>query len=415
MNDALTLFELNHLIREILESNTDETYWVQGELSEGRVGFGNHFYGELVQKNEKGDKLLAKARVTCWENVYNMLSLRFRHQTGESLRAGMQVLLKVTVNFHEQFGYSLNIRDIDPNFTLGDMARRRKEILRQLESDGTIDDNKTLPMPLLVQRIAIVSSATAAGYEDFCNQLTHNEYGFSFHTRLFPATMQGTHVEESVIAAIQAIEAEIEQWDVIVIIRGGGATSDLSDFDNYPLAACITQCSIPVITGIGHERDETVLDYVAHTHLKTPTAVAAFLVNHMAETASHLEVLKQEILLSAQNRLQLERQRLEKSAVVIPLAFFHIKEKEGNKIVLITQKLQHAVCSHQEREKYRLQLLSQKISSLDPMLPLQRGYSITFCGNRIVKDITDLKEGDVLTTKMKQGEIQSKILLCKKN
>lgn len=415
MNDALTLFELNHLIREILESNTDETYWVQGELSEGRVGFGNHFYGELVQKNEKGDKLLAKARVTCWENVYNMLSLRFRHQTGESLRAGMQVLLKVTINFHEQFGYSLNIRDIDPNFTLGDMARRRKEILRQLESDGTIDDNKTLPMPLLVQRIAIVSSATAAGYEDFCNQLTHNEYGFSFHTRLFPATMQGTHVEESVIAAIQAIEAEIEQWDVIVIIRGGGATSDLSDFDNYPLAACITQCSIPVITGIGHERDETVLDYVAHTHLKTPTAVAAFLVNHMAETASHLEVLKQEILLSAQNRLQLERQRLEKSAVVIPLAFSHIKEKEENKIVLITQKLQHAVCSHQEREKYRLQLLSQKISSLDPMLPLQRGYSITFCGNRIVKDITDLKEGDVLTTKMKQGEIQSKILLCKKN
>ena len=174
MNDALTLFELNHLIREILESNTDETYWVQGELSEGRVGFGNHFYGELVQKNEKGDKLLAKARVTCWENVYNMLSLRFRHQTGESLRAGMQVLLKVTINFHEQFGYSLNIRDIDPNFTLGDMARRRKEILRQLEADGTIDDNKTLPMPLLVQRIAIVSSATAAGYEDFCNQLTHN-------------------------------------------------------------------------------------------------------------------------------------------------------------------------------------------------------------------------------------------------
>lgn len=415
MNDALTLFELNHLIREILESNTDETYWVQGELSEGRVGFGNHFYGELVQKNEKGDKLLAKARVTCWENVYNMLSLRFRHQTGESLRAGMQVLLKVTINFHEQFGYSLNIRDIDPNFTLGDMARRRKEILRQLESDGTIDDNKTLPMPLLVQRIAIVSSATAAGYEDFCNQLTHNEYGFSFHTRLFPATMQGTHVEESVIAAIQAIEAEIEQWDVVVIIRGGGATSDLSDFDNYPLAACITQCSIPVITGIGHERDETVLDYVAHTHLKTPTAVAAFLVNHMAETASHLEVLKQEILLSAQNRLQLERQRLEKSAVVIPLAFSHIKEKEENKIVLITQKLQHAVCSHQERENYRLQLLSQKISSLDPMLPLQRGYSITFCGNRIVKDITDLKEGDVLTTKMKQGEIQSKILLCKKN
>lgn len=415
MNDALTLFELNHLIREILESNTDETYWVQGELSEGRVGFGNHFYGELVQKNEKGDKLLAKARVTCWENVYNMLSLRFRHQTGESLRAGMQVLLKVTINFHEQFGYSLNIRDIDPNFTLGDMARRRKEILRQLEADGTIDDNKTLPMPLLVQRIAIVSSATAAGYEDFCNQLTHNEYGFSFHTRLFPATMQGTHVEESVIAAIQAIEAEIEQWDVVVIIRGGGATSDLSDFDNYPLAACITQCSIPVITGIGHERDETILDYVAHTHLKTPTAVAAFLVNHMAETASHLEVLKQEILLSAQNRMQLERQRLEKSAVVIPLAFSHIKEKEENKIVLITQKLQHAVCSHQEREKYRLQLLSQKISSLDPMLPLQRGYSITFCGNRIVKDITDLKEGDVLTTKMKQGEIQSKILLCKKN
>lgn len=414
MNNALTLFELNHMIREILESTTEDTYWVQGELSEGRVGYGNHFYGELVQKNEKGDKLVAKARVTCWENIYNMLSLRFKHQTGESLRPGMQVLLKVSVSFHEQFGYSLNIYDIDPSFTLGDMARRRKEILRQLEADGTIDDNKTLPMPLLVRRIAIVSSATAAGYEDFCNQLAHNEYGFQFHTRLFPATMQGAHVEESMIAALEAIEAEAENWDVVVIIRGGGATSDLSDFDSYPLATCITQCALPVITGIGHERDETVLDYVAHTHLKTPTAVAAFLVNHMADTATHLEELKQRILLSARNRMQQEQQRVERYSVVFPLAFAHIREKEEHRLALVGQKIQNALRSRKEREEHRLQLLSQKLSSLDPMRLLDRGYSITLCGQRIVKDLSDLQEGDVLTTKLKEGEIYSKILLCKK-
>lgn len=415
MNNALTLFELNHIVREILESSTDETYWVQGELSEGRVGFGNHFYGELVQKNEKGDKLVAKARVTCWENIYMMLAMRFRHLTGESLRPGMQVLLQVSVSFHEQYGYSLNIRDIDPTFTLGDMARRRKEILKQLETDGTIDDNKTLPMPLLVQRIAIVSSATAAGYEDFCNQLMNNEYGFRFKTCLFPATMQGAHVEESIVAAIEAIEAEAEKWDVVVIIRGGGATSDLSDFDSYLLATCITQCSLPVITGIGHERDETVLDYVAHTHLKTPTAVAAFLIGHMSDTASRLEELKQSILFIAQNRILQERQRVERHTVVFPLAFAHIREKEEHRIALLEQKIQNAMRARKEREAHRLQLLYQQLCSFDPKRLLQRGYSITTFGNRVITDIAELQEGDVLTTQLEHGEIISKVLLCKKN
>lgn len=394
MQQPLSLYELNTLVRETLEEGLPDTYWVQGELSEGRAGYGGHFYGELVQKDERRGTIVAKARVTCWANRYASLLREFQSLTGETLRAGLTVMLEVSVTFHQQYGFSLNILDIDPSYTLGDMARRRQQILRQLEEDGILHDNQTLPLPLLARRIAVVSSETAAGFGDFSDQLTHNDYGFPFRLRLFPAVMQGSRVEESVIQALGQIAAEADQWDVVVIIRGGGATSDLSDFDSYPLAACVAQMPLPVITGIGHERDETVLDYVAHTHLKTPTAVAAFLIDRMGAEAQRVEELGQRIGHSVTDRLLRARHRLE----------------------LIERAIRSDALNAMNLQRQRLELMATRLRGLDPALLLRRGYSMTLTADgRLVRDVAQLQAGQRVTTKLENGEFQSTILSCKKN
>lgn len=436
-NETLTLFELNNLVRELIETQFDESYWVVGELSDvSTPAYGGHFYGELVQKDEFADRIVARARITCWARTYGILRLRFQKESGETLRKGLQVKLLVKVNFHEQYGYSLNVLDIDSTFTLGDLAKRRREILQQLEKDGVLHDNQELPLPCLLRRIAVVSSATAAGYGDFCNQLEQNDYGFHFDVQLFPAVMQGEQVPESIISALEAIlsspgEVGRGPFDLVVIIRGGGASSDLSDFDSYELAACIAQYPLPVLTGIGHERDETVLDYVAHTRVKTPTAAAAFIIEHQAEEAALLDDLYQRITRSAGERIQREKQRLEHQKAVLPLLFTNFIQGRQNRLVLLAQRLSgtaiqrlksepsrsqllqqkfiSSVTQRIEREKHRLQLLKQRLDSLDPRLLLKRGYSITTCGGKIVRSIEGLAEGDVLTTNIENGEIYSVI------
>lgn len=407
----LTLYELNTLVRETLEDGLPDRYWVQGELSEGRAAYGGHFYGELVQKDERTASIVAKARVTCWAAAYQVLSQEFEEMTGERLRAGLTVLLEVVVTFHQQYGYSLNITDIDPSYTLGDMARRRQQILRQLEADGILHDNQTLPFPLLPQRIAVVSSGTAAGYGDFCNQLAHNDYGFHFDVRLFPAVMQGNKVEESVIGALEQIAAEAEQWDVAVIIRGGGATSDLSDFDSYPLAVCITQMPIPVITGIGHERDETIPDHVAHTHLKTPTAVAAFLVAQMADAAAHIDDLGIRLTHFVTEQLAREQERLMRLSVVLPMSFRTMRERQERNLDNLFHRFIVAIRERCQQQQHRLDLMEQRLQSLDPSLLLKRGYSMTFADGRLVRDSSQLTEGQEIVTRLANGEITSKV--CK--
>ncbi|MBQ8443183.1 MAG: exodeoxyribonuclease VII large subunit, partial [Bacteroides sp.] len=275
---ALSLYELNGLVKRSIRNSMPETYWLQAELSDVRSNYSGHCYLEFIQKDASGNNLIAKARGTIWSNIYKMLKPYFEQETGQAFASGIKVLVRVSVDFHELYGYSLTVLDIDPTYTVGDMERKRREILRQLEEEGVIDLNKELEMPLLPQRVAVISSATAAGYGDFCNQLANNPRGYGFHTQLFPAIMQGDRVEESVIAALNAIYAQLDCWDVVVIIRGGGATSDLSGFDTYELAANCAQFPLPIITGIGHERDDTVIDLVAHTRVKTPTAAAAFLI-----------------------------------------------------------------------------------------------------------------------------------------
>ncbi len=434
MNDsALTLYQLNCMVRDTLRRQFPTSVWVKGELAEGKRGNGGHFYGELIQK--EGDRTVARARVTCWASKYQVVGANFLRQTGKELCAGLTVMLKVSVTFHEQYGYSLNIDDIDPTYTLGDLERRRQEILAQLKADGLLDANKQLELPTLVQRIAVVSSATAAGYGDFCNQLMNNEFGLRFETKLFPTVMQGTNVPESVAAALMQIAAESDKWDVAVIIRGGGAAMDLVDFDNYSLAACVAQMPLPVITGIGHERDTTVLDYVAHTRQKTPTAVAAFIIQCMADQLSLVLDLQQRIVQSARERLRLERERLKNVAVRLPLACRAIIQNNRNALDRATMRLgqalstrlqqqQHALemletrlvqglTNRLQQQRHALELLQTRLKGLDPKRLLAMGYSITTVGGRAVRSADDLHVGDEITTTLHNGEIKSTIT-CKR-
>ena len=301
------------------------------------------------------------------------------------------------------------MQDIDPTYTLGDMARRRREILRQLEEEGVLTLNKELEMPLLPQRIAVISSATAAGYGDFCHQLQHNPRGFYFRTELFPALMQGNQVEESVLAALDAVNARVDEFDVVVIIRGGGATSDLSGFDTYLLAAACAQFPLPVITGIGHERDDTVLDSVAHTRVKTPTAAAELLIDRMEEAADRLGALAEELHTRVFYRLEQERRRLALLQARIPSQVMRKLSESRIKLQMAKSNLSHAAETLLARQHHRLELLQNRIADASPQKLLKRGYSITLKDGKAVKSAACLQPGDELITRLYEGEVKSRV------
>jgi exodeoxyribonuclease VII large subunit len=288
----LTLSELNLRVKETLQSSFADSLWVVAEIAEMKLNRTGHCYLELVDKDASSDEITARARATIWSWQFRFIQPYFETTTGQSLTAGLKVLVSVTVEFHEVYGFSLNIKDIDPAYTLGDLARRRLEIIRRLTDEGVIDMNKEIPIDDIPSRIAIISSPTAAGYEDFINQLFNNPAGYRFHTQLYPATMQGNDAPASIITALDAIYEHEEQFDVVVIIRGGGSQLDLSCFDDYNLAFHISQFPLPVLTGIGHEKDETIADMVANTKLKTPTAVAGFLIGKFDEAANEVAGLE---------------------------------------------------------------------------------------------------------------------------
>ena len=406
----MTLFELNHIVRSVLESSLDEEYWVEGEFADASVGFGGHFYGELVQKDGQGRNIVARARVTSWARNYNIISLRFQKETGETLRRGLHVKLLVKVTFHEQYGYALNILDVDSSFTLGDMARRRKEILAQLQQDGIINDNKELPLPSLLKHIAVVSSAGAAGYGDFCNQLKHNDYGLFFHYHLFPAVMQGTNVEESVMTALAAIADEAHRWDCVVIIRGGGATGDLSDFDSYPLAAAVAQMPIPVIVGIGHERDETVLDFVAHTRVKTPTAAAAFLIDNGAQQLSRLDDFQNRMIQGVSLLCERQQRYIEQLTVRLTSAPSKRLLTEQHHLEILQNRYMQAAKFMLQNAKLRLVNLETRYAALDPVLQLKRGFSLTYTASgQLLRSTKDLQQGELLITRLADGIVTSEV------
>lgn len=411
---ALSLYELNSLVKRSINACLPDTYWLQAELSDVRTNSSGHCYLEFVQKEPKGNNLMAKARGTIWNHVYRLLKPYFEEETGQPFAAGIKVMVNVSVEFHELYGFSLTVHDIDPAYTLGDMARRRKEILKRLEEEGVLTLNKELELPLSAQRIAVISSATAAGYGDFCNQLANNPYGLVFYPRLFPAVMQGDKVEETVIAALDAINARRDCWDVVVIIRGGGAASDLSGFDTYHLAANCAQFPLPIITGIGHERDDTVIDSVAHTRVKTPTAAAEFLIAHLNETAERVESYARSIFHAVSLRMQREKDRLARTMERLPVQTELRLRDERYRQERVMKRLEVALQRRMVAERHRIQLLEQQLKAASPEHLLKRGYSVTLKDGKAVTDASCLKEGDELLTRFATGETKSIVTRNKK-
>ena len=372
----MTLFELNRLVREAIEDSMAREYWVEAEVAECREARG-HCYLELIEKDEQTATPIAKASAKYWASKWALVKPYFERTTGQRLVAGMKVLLRVYPQFHEAFGFSWIVTDIDPTYTLGDMARQRQEIIRQLKAEGVFDLQKELTLPLFCQRIAVISSETAAGYGDFCHQLSNNPYGFQFQTWLFPAVMQGEEVERSIIDALTRIY-EVKSFDCVVIIRGGGATSDLSGFDTLALAEHVANFPIPIITGIGHERDECILDMVSHTRVKTPTAAAALLIEHLKGVFDAVEGAQERITRAAQQQLAAVSYR-------IPL--------------LVERRITNAF--------HQLELMAEKLKALDPQVLLGRGYSITLHNGRVVRDAATLVQGDEIETRLEKGVLHS--------
>lgn len=429
MMQHLSLYELNSMVREVVEISMPDSYWVEAELSEAREGYGGHCYMELIQKDEKSNTPIAKAHASCWRNRWLMLKPQFERVTGQSVHAGMKVLLKVHPQFHENYGFSWIVDNIDPTFTIGDMARKRMEIINMLKQEGVFELQKELFLPMFCQRIAVVSSASAAGYGDFCNQLADNPYGLHFETSLFAAVMQGEGVEQSIVAALNRINDECEMWDCVVIIRGGGATSDLSGFDTLTLAENVANFPLPIITGIGHDRDESVLDMISFKRVKTPTAAAAFLVDHLADVYARVQNAQETIINCVRRQIQVEKMRLSQLSKNIPTLFALVNVRQSNRLEMLLNRLQmkaeripteqlhrlqmldarmkEPVCRTLEREMHRVEVMEQKALSQDPELLLRRGYSVTLKDGKCIKDAAKLQVGDKIETRFAKGCVES--------
>ena len=429
---SCSLYELTTQVRRTLEDSFADAYWVRAETSDVRVNAASgHCYLEFVEKSPETNLLVAKARGSIWARTFRLLKPYFELETGQVFTSGLKVLVKVTVEFHELYGFSLNVLDIDPSYTLGDMMRRRQEIIRRLQDEGVFDLNRELVLPELTRRLAVITSPTAAGYEDFTNQLLNNPQGYPFYIKLFPALMQGEKTEESVIAALDRIYEHRDLFDAVIIIRGGGATSDLNSFDSYLLAANCAQFPLPILTGIGHERDDTIVDLVAHTRLKTPTAVAAFLLERMDRVAGELSLLQQQlvqdterILLAQRNFLQLlstrfpervlnrierSRSELHRLAAALPSAVSTLLARQDKGLEQMKGRIRSAVENRCSREKQQLQLAEQFIRMASPDYVLKRGYSLALKDGRIVKSPAGLAPGDSLTVRWADGEAQTEI------
>lgn len=450
-NAAISLYELNVLIKNVLDDALPDKFWIRAETSDVRVNQNGHCYLEFIEKDNRGKNLIAKSRAMIWANTFHLLRAYFENSTKQPFTSGLKVLVQVSVEFHELYGFSLTVHDIDPSYTLGDQALNRAAILKQLEEEGVLYLNKELELPNPTNRIAIISSPTAAGYEDFLDQLGKNPYGFAFYTKLFPAIMQGDRAEDSIISALEHIYEYAELFDAVVIIRGGGATSDLSCFDSYMLVANCAQFPLPIVTGIGHERDETVLDIVAHTRAKTPTAVAEFLIANLSETAYELDNLSQNIVTLVTQRIQEETIQLDlletknsfalkgwyrEQEIVLSSAkniltngMQRIIRENKNKFIAFEEVLKkestQSLRSNKEYfdqveinlrkrteqllkdEKNKLDTTEKHLELMSPNNILKKGYTLTMKDGKVVKLSKDLKVGDSVTTIFSDGQIES--------
>ena len=420
-----TLRQLNLMVRDAIEMQLPDEYWVEAELSECRER-GGHCYMELIEKEEQTNTPVAQASAKCWRQTWQMLRPHFERTTGQPLHAGLKVLLRVYAQYHEAYGFSWIVTDIDPTYTIGDMARKRQEIIRQLKEEGVFDLQRELRIPMFAQRIAVISAAGAAGYGDFCRQLADNDYGFHFEVKLFPAIMQGEQVEQSIIAALERIYSEYSEYsenseysersaplpspfDVVVIIRGGGATADLSGFDTLALAENVAQFPLPIITGIGHDRDESILDMVSNTRVKTPTAAAALLIDNLRQVLERLDNAHQRLSMAVSQRLANQKSRLASLQTLIPALAQRMLGNARHRIDLLESRLPMAVERLLTNQKHKLSQMELLLQSYDPQRLLSRGYSITLHNGRAVRDPKALKPGDEIETRLEKGTIRSTI------
>lgn len=403
-----TLYELNGMVSVAVQSVLPGQYWVEAELSEVRERSG-HCYMELVEKQLGGNTPIARAQAKCWRSTWAQIGPRFMRQTGQALHPGMTIRALVSAQFHEAFGFSWIVADIDAAFTLGNMAMKRMEIIRRLRDQGVIDMNKELPLPVFANRVAVISSDTAAGYGDFAAQLMDNEYGYTFSVTLFPAIMQGERVEESVIAALNTINAAADKYDCVVIIRGGGATSDLAGFDTLALAENVANFPLPVITGIGHDRDESVLDMVANRSLKTPTAAAALLIGNLKTVDDHITNLGGRLLRLAQTAIDRCNLRLDVTGERLRSVPARIVAVQQHRVSMLEQALPAAARHQMQNRLHGLEMLEGRTKALDPKLLLHRGYSITLHNGKAVRNVAQLKSGSEITTVLEKGRVKSTV------
>ena len=428
---GISLSEFNSRIEVTVNGDSQlQNQWVVAETSDMRLNRSGHCYLELVEKDARGETV-AKIKAVFWAQTYRRLYPQFLNATGQPLANGMKVMVMVTANFHKLFGLILVINDINAEFTLGDMARQRKEILDRLAKEGILEMNKQLPWPDVPQRIAIISAVGAAGYGDFMNQLHHNAHGLKYYTCLFSASMQGAQTVPTVLAALDRINASIDLFDCVVIIRGGGATSELNSFDNYDLASAVAQFPIPVIVGIGHERDVTVLDYVAAMRVKTPTAAAEWLIQQGTEALAHLNELQEAIATTvretighareqlayygsmipatARNILDTNRVKLDSCARALPVAAVNLITAQLSRLERAVERTGDAVASVLLREKQRLQSLDDKATLLSPVNTLRRGYSLVMKDGKCVTAAAQLRPGDPVTVQFAAGKAAATI------
>ncbi len=448
---SITLGALNGMIREAIQKDFPETVWVVAEILEMNINRTGHCYLELVEKSTSGDQIVAKSRATIWSSRFRMLRPYFENTTGAALQPGIKVLLQAGISFHELYGLSLNITDIDPSYTMGEMEMRKREVIAKLKAAGIIEMNRELELSLVPQRIAVISSETAAGYGDFLDSLLNNSSGFMFSVSLYPAIVQGEAAEQSVISALEQVYAESFNFDVVVLIRGGGSRSDLDCFNGYELAMNIAQFPLPVLTGIGHERDETIADIVACRSLKTPTAVAEFLIDRVSDFTGRLTLLEEQFTQVIERIMQQEKMTLQQKAFDLHhLAHQYLVEekhalelfnseirrtvdrilKEANikatdfsqkvkyiwkdlykhrkrDLQLLTERRERSTADRFRKEREQLHNIERSLNHLRPEKVLARGYTLTMAEGRIIKSVRSLKEHAEVETIMSDGRIKS--------
>ena len=407
----ITLRQLQQQIKAAVEQALPLPVWVVAEVAELKVNYSGHCYMELVEKSESSrggsSTPTAQARAVIWRSQWAMLGPYFRQQTGSELAAGMKILARVMVSYHELYGLSLQISDIDASYTLGEVERQKQLTIAQLKADGVWDMNREQPMPYLVQRIAVVSSAAAAGYRDFMNELKAG--GYAFCCDLYDAVVQGAAAEESICAALEEVALKQEQYDAVVVIRGGGSASDLSCFNSYRLCSYVAQFPLPVLTGIGHDKDTSVADMVAHTALKTPTAVAAWLTERMARIEAWLEDANVRLKQLVAAAIKREELRLERMAAELKVQAATYCQRAASRLELKLEQVQLLARQRIEREKMRLESMERSVEALSPRRIMELGFAMVRSGKKLLRSVADVAEGEQIEIILTDGTIKARV------